>query len=112
MAEINRLNAIYRSIGEKVAKFRKIRGLKQEDLAKLVEASRTSVVLIEGGNQRPPIDRLYRIAYALGCELHDLLPPVEEFFPKQREEIHFDESAQELSKKELQLLRTLLSETP
>jgi len=66
--------ALFDHVGGRVREVRKERGHTQEDLAKLVSLSRTSVTNIELGNQRLPLHQLLQIADALDCELHDFLP--------------------------------------
>lgn len=65
---------LWLAIGVAVQKARKAEELTQEDLAKRVGVLRTSIVNIEKGRQRLPIDLLYDIADALGVQAVDLLP--------------------------------------
>lgn len=48
----------------------------QDQLGKAVGLTRTSVVNIEKGRQKVPLDTLYEIARALGTTVHSLLPAV------------------------------------
>jgi transcriptional regulator with XRE-family HTH domain len=66
--------AIYAAIGENVKRVRDAIGMTQQGLATRVGFLRTSVVNIEQGRQRVPIDTLDEIASALGVTLGDLLP--------------------------------------
>jgi transcriptional regulator with XRE-family HTH domain len=109
MAEIHRLNAIYRRIGDQVFKARMAANLTQQQLGLLVGTSRTSIVLIEKGQQRPPLDRLYQIANALHCDLREWLPPMNEFFTNTDGEISFDESAADLSAEVREALAEIIS---
>jgi DNA-binding XRE family transcriptional regulator len=69
-----RINEIYKAIGKEIRRFREERQLTQQQLAESSELTRTSVVHIEKGEQRIPIDRLYRIAEALNVQIMDILP--------------------------------------
>jgi DNA-binding XRE family transcriptional regulator len=66
--------ALYWEVGVAVRKARVGKGLNQEELAKLVGLTRTSIVNIEGGRQRLPLTTLYDIADALGVQAIALLP--------------------------------------
>lgn len=46
----------------------------QDQLAKAVGLTRTSVVNIEKGRQKVPLDTLYEMARVLGTTVHELLP--------------------------------------
>lgn len=50
-------------------------GLTQDQVAKALGLSRTSVVNIEKGRQRTIVFQLVRLSSALRCEVTDLLPP-------------------------------------
>lgn len=76
----NRIEKIYELIGLKIRNKRNDIGFSQEDLAKQSNLERPSVVLIESGKQKLPIDRLYLIAHALECSPKDLLPESNEVF--------------------------------
>lgn len=65
---------LYEFLGKRIRKHRRDRGHTQEELAKLISLSRTSVTNIERGRQRLPLHQLLQVAEALDCELHDLLP--------------------------------------
>lgn len=72
--EDNAANKYYLVIGERVAIRRKALKMKQEDLAKAIGLTRTSIVNLEAGRQRIPIHTFYSIAEALKTNVHDLLP--------------------------------------
>lgn len=55
----NRISKIYEFIGNRIRETRRKKGLSQDDLAKLSHLERPSIVLIERGRQKLPIDRLY-----------------------------------------------------
>ena len=72
---------LYMVIGQKIKAARKdLEGsLSQQELADRLGVSRTSIVNIEGGKQRPPIHLLWRIAEALGTDIPLLIPSHSEF---------------------------------
>ena len=65
---------LYWTIGAAIRTARAAAGLSQSDLAIRSDLRRTSIVNIEGGNQRLPIATLYDIADALGIQAAALLP--------------------------------------
>jgi len=69
-----RIDELYTEIGDAVRRFRDERQLTQKQLAESSGLTRTSIVHIEKGEQRIPIDRLYKIAVALGVQIMDILP--------------------------------------
>lgn len=69
---------LYTEIGRRIAIARRQRSTRlvsQEDLAKGIGLSRTSVVNIERGRHRIQIHVVYAIARVLDVEVSDLLPP-------------------------------------
>jgi transcriptional regulator with XRE-family HTH domain len=75
-----RIQRVYSLIGSRIKSIREKKGILQEDLAKLAGLTRPSIVLIETGRQRLPIDRLYNIAKVLKIPLNKLLPEINEVF--------------------------------
>lgn len=71
------VHGLYRHIGRRIQQFRTERHLSQDELARMVGISRTSVVNIEKGRQRLPIHTLWEIAGALHVDPHALLPGAE-----------------------------------
>ena len=68
-------HAFYKSLG---ARIREIRGvLSQDQLAKAVKLTRTSIVNIEAGRQKLLLHNLFKIAEALGVRPTELLLPLE-----------------------------------
>lgn len=61
-----------KEIGEKIQKFRKQRGLTQEQLADKVRVSPTYIGFIEQGQRNPSIKTADKISRVLGVELSDL----------------------------------------
>lgn len=74
MVNRTRDEQLYQDIGIQIEKFRVKHGLTQSQLANQCGLTRTSIVHIERGRQKLPIDRLYSIAEALQISVHDLLP--------------------------------------
>lgn len=75
------MDRIYLIIGQRVRRERGTRGLSQEQLARSVGLSRTSMTNIEAGRQRISVHVLYSIARALAVEPRDLLPLLDELSP-------------------------------
>lgn len=67
-------NYIYREIGENINRLRTARGLSQERLAELVGLTRTSIIHIEKGRQKTPLDKLYHMAEILEVDILEFLP--------------------------------------
>ncbi len=65
---------LYWTIGAAIRTARMAAGISQSDLATRSGLRRTSIVNIEGGNQRLPIATLYDIADVLGVQAVSLLP--------------------------------------
>jgi transcriptional regulator with XRE-family HTH domain len=70
---------LYQAIGRRIREERERPELKmsQTKLADLLRLSRVSVVNMEKGRHRVPIDVLYDVARILSIEPHDLLPRLE-----------------------------------
>ena len=60
-------------IGDNVRRFRKKKGITQEELAEQINVGRTMVVRIETGTKVPPLLIAAKIADVLGCTVDDLL---------------------------------------
>jgi len=69
---------LYRNLGAQVRDCRQDVSLSQADLGKEVGLSRSSIVNIEKGRQRPPLHTLWEISEALEVALEDLIPTEEE----------------------------------
>ena len=65
-------------LGLNVRKFRKLRGMTQEQLGLDTEMERSYVSDLERGTRNPSVRAVERLARALGVESHQLLMPVEE----------------------------------
>ncbi len=68
-----RIEESYVLFGANVADVRLSFGMTQDEVAKLVGLSRTSIVNIENGNQRVLLQDVQRFAEALGCNPKRLL---------------------------------------
>lgn len=73
-ARIYIVRGLYEALGDRIKARRKAGDLSQAKLAERVELTRTSISNIESGRQHVPIDVLYRVARALNCRPHELLP--------------------------------------
>lgn len=83
---------LYELLGERVKARRKAQELSQDQLAKQVDLTRTSISNIEAGRQHLPLHVLYRLAHCLQCRPHELLPEPEVLAES-------DEAASELAAK-------------
>lgn len=72
------------AFGLRLARLRQDVELTQQDLAKRVGLSRTSVTNIEKGRQQVTLETLYRLAGALGKPPEELLPSRDEVRPGAR----------------------------
>lgn len=70
----NQLEEFYLQVGENICKFRAQQKLSQDDLARLIGLTRTSITNIEKGRQHPPLHIFCEIAEHLKIELSELLP--------------------------------------
>jgi transcriptional regulator with XRE-family HTH domain len=62
-----------RALGRRIRTARKGKGMNQERLAVLLDLGRTSIVMIEKGDQRVHAHLLVNLATALGVPVNDLL---------------------------------------
>jgi transcriptional regulator with XRE-family HTH domain len=62
-----------KQIGQRIAELRKIKGLSQEDLAKSVKISRSSLTQIELGNRSIDIMELQKLSIVLGFSLDEFM---------------------------------------
>lgn len=60
-------------IGQRIAQLRKMKGLSQEDLAKIIRISRSSLTQIELGKRNVEISELQKLSQALGFSLDDFM---------------------------------------
>ena len=64
----------YQFVGKSIKDFRGEANLNQADLAKFLQLSRTSIVNIEQGRQRPTLFLLWNVAKCLRKDLRDFFP--------------------------------------
>ena len=64
---------IKKKIGENLRAIRKIRGLKQNELAELAEVEDKTISRIEVGGNYPSLALLVKLSEILDCELTDLV---------------------------------------
>lgn len=62
-----------KQIGERISKCRKMKGLSQEDLARLIEISRPSLTQLELGNRSLNIREFQRLSFVLGFSADEFL---------------------------------------
>lgn len=66
--------AFYKELGQRLSRARQAARLKQEDLARIVGLSRTSLSNVEQGRQPVQAHTLVQLAQALGVSVMSLLP--------------------------------------
>jgi transcriptional regulator with XRE-family HTH domain len=67
------INLSQKQIGKRLAELRKMKGLTQEDLSKIVRISRPSLAQIELGNRSVDILELQKLSQVLGFSLDDFM---------------------------------------
>lgn len=65
-------------IGQQIRQLREERGLKQNDLAKVINRTRSSISNIEHGVQALQIGDLYKLAELFNIEVSSILPTLQE----------------------------------
>jgi DNA-binding XRE family transcriptional regulator len=73
MGKIQDLDLFYTALGNRIKNHRISNGYSQDDLAKFLGLTRTSVVNIEKGRQRASLHAVYDLAVFFNIELSDLL---------------------------------------
>ena len=73
---------IQQEFGKRFRSFRKEKGFVQKSLVGDMDLTRASISNIERGTQRLYLDQVFQAAYALGVEVADLLPRVDEVYNK------------------------------
>lgn len=68
------MDPLYAKFGMLVKAARRKADLTQAQLAQAIGLTRTSIANIEAGRQRAFLDTAYRIAEAVSCSPHELLP--------------------------------------
>lgn len=67
----------YKLLAERIKAKRQ--GMPQEEVAKRVGISRTTLINIESGDQSVPVHVLIALSHVFQCKLEDLLPASEEY---------------------------------
>ncbi|EIE1198465.1 MULTISPECIES: helix-turn-helix domain-containing protein [Vibrio] len=62
------------AVGQRIVQMRRSKGLPQEKLALLAEIDRSYMSRIERGKINITLEKLYKIAETLGCDVKELLP--------------------------------------
>ncbi len=70
----------YRQMGARIAMYRKLNEITQEQLADLADCAPSFIAQIEVCRNAPSLDMLFAIADALGVSADKLLEPVPETF--------------------------------
>lgn len=65
--------AYVQAVGARVTKYRKRKGLSQEDLAEAIGVSRSAMSRIEKGQQELTISRTQELAFALGVAASNIM---------------------------------------
>ena len=66
------LSVTHKKFGLKIQELRKSKKLTQEDLADLISVDRSYMGFVERGERNPTLDKIIKIAKALGTSLSDL----------------------------------------
>lgn len=69
------LEEILQHIGNRIAHYRKLKGLNQSELARALDKDRQVIQKLETGLVNPTIKTLYDISIALDIDITDLLNP-------------------------------------
>lgn len=64
----------YTELGKNIKNYRTKLGYSQDELAKFLDLTRTSIVNIEKGRQRPPLHTVYDLSVFFDVDITDLLP--------------------------------------
>src|SRR5579863_10323098 len=84
MIHTNVLDTIdMRELGKELQNARIKHGMTQEQAAKIIDVSRTTITAIEKGERRIKADELIALAGAYGCQVSDFVHPVPKFEPFQ-----------------------------
>ncbi|MFR1671518.1 MAG: helix-turn-helix domain-containing protein [Candidatus Gastranaerophilaceae bacterium] len=92
------MDSIKKKIGNNVRRLRRIKGLKQTELAELVGVEDKTISRIEVGGNYPSVDLLVRMSEALDCELAEFV----NFSDK------VTECLSELTKEDIKVLKNLI----
>ncbi len=83
-------NYVYGFVGQNIKKYRKMRGLTQDELAALVHYSPSFIANIESStHQTFSLGALWRIATALGVSLHEICYDTKSLGPVNNSSVHY-----------------------
>src|SRR5690242_14634722 len=71
-------SALLMAVGSRIRNARKARGFSQDKLAYSIPLDRAHIGMIENGKRAATIPTLTKLAVALGCEVGEFFPPVQE----------------------------------
>ena len=97
---------LYEEIGYKIRSRRRELGLSQNDLAKKVDLTRTSITNIEAGTQGPPLHLLYQLCDSLEIEIFDILPKLNDIV--QLDQVEVDGHIEKMPQRTADALRDVL----
>ncbi len=80
---------LYSKVGEKLIEIRKLNGLTQEELSKMVNINRSTISNIEAGRQQISLHLLFKIAQVLHMEVSNFLPSLDEIASLMAEEENY-----------------------
>jgi transcriptional regulator with XRE-family HTH domain len=73
------IDILYHLLGQRIQQEREKAGISQSELARRLQMSRTSIVNIEAGRQRPPLHVIWQIAEQFGLEAFLIIPRQSEY---------------------------------
>lgn len=106
------LKKIYQIIGNKIKEFRNKAELSQKKLAENIGLKRITLINMEKGKQKIPLDILYLIANIFSLQIFSLLPTDEEIkkIIYEKKEKKFDSlSEKDLSEEEKNIIKNILN---
>jgi transcriptional regulator with XRE-family HTH domain len=68
------MHDVAKVFGSKVRAVRKLKGISQDELALRADIDRSYVGRIERGEVRITLEKAYKLANTLGCDIRELLP--------------------------------------
>lgn len=75
------ISRVYPAVGDRCRIARERAGMTRDDLAAHLGMSTSSIVQLESGYQRLPLETLYMLAAVLGTDIHAVLPSLRELAP-------------------------------
>lgn len=102
--------SILKLFGKRLKKFRKTKGLTQEQLAEKAGLHHTFIGAVERGSKNPSLESIAKIAEALGISLRELFPPNRLSSEADNEVAEILDLVQGKSLKDLHLAKTILED--